>query len=573
MKRHHSPQPTARTRSRSAQPIRGTSWSITDETLRSIDEQIAVHDPERGGAMITVAGSRYVVDFVADPRPGEAVSYFHSDQLRRALADYYTAHPKRHYAGTLHSHPGGYAEPSGPDHEQYLTTLTDNPSMREGLFPIVVATDRSALSTGRLGDAHLIDLPHGVFAGYSAHPQTEEVEVRPAPMHVVPLQADMTEVARSLEARGMSVSMSGTRELDLEGRNLPIVTVAIEDRGSVSVLFPETYPTCAPILISPRHALTSPEWVPSKPSGEQLATAVRRLLEAGPDPAREMAARLTHHLPDGAGGRILVVGAGSVGSTACEMLVRSGVRELTVLDFDTVSPPNLSRSVYERLDIGRLKVDALRDRLRRIEPELDFTGVAHDIHDIDLTVLDDVAAVVLATDDLTAEMWLGHHLYERRIPAVSIKMFALGDAGEIVVVDPRGDTPCLHCLVGDLTHHRGEADYGTGRLVAAPALGPDVIATVARGVKIILGLTQSVGPLADLVRPLVTESRTYFQQANVAQWRDMVAFRRGAESRPFDSMWVIGEGNPGCSVCGRDREPAPAASRLVMSERPPGVLA
>jgi len=68
--------------------------------------------------------------------------------------------------------------------------------------------------------------------------------------------------------------------------------------------------------------------------------------------------------------RVGVAGAGGLGSNVAMLLARSGVRRLLIVDHDHVEPSNLNRQCYWPEDVGRPKVEALRDRLLALEPEL-----------------------------------------------------------------------------------------------------------------------------------------------------------------------------------------------------------
>jgi sulfur carrier protein ThiS adenylyltransferase len=52
------------------------------------------------------------------------------------------------------------------------------------------------------------------------------------------------------------------------------------------------------------------------------------------------------------------------------LLVRAGADVFTIVDFDTVEEPNLNRQFYFRDQVGRSKVDALRENLLRINPDI-----------------------------------------------------------------------------------------------------------------------------------------------------------------------------------------------------------
>lgn len=71
--------------------------------------------------------------------------------------------------------------------------------------------------------------------------------------------------------------------------------------------------------------------------------------------------------PDGF--RVNIVGCGSVGSALAVMLVRCGVTKLTLWDFDNVEAKNVANQAFSGADIGRPKVEALRDILVGINPD------------------------------------------------------------------------------------------------------------------------------------------------------------------------------------------------------------
>ena len=70
--------------------------------------------------------------------------------------------------------------------------------------------------------------------------------------------------------------------------------------------------------------------------------------------------------------KVGIAGAGGLGSNCAAHLVRAGVRRLVIADFDVVAESNLNRQFYFRDQIGRKKVDALAENLRRIEPGLEL---------------------------------------------------------------------------------------------------------------------------------------------------------------------------------------------------------
>lgn len=68
--------------------------------------------------------------------------------------------------------------------------------------------------------------------------------------------------------------------------------------------------------------------------------------------------------------RIHIVGCGSVGSTIAENLARCGVTKMTLWDFDTVEPHNIVNQMFTQQDVGKSKVEALKNILTDINPEI-----------------------------------------------------------------------------------------------------------------------------------------------------------------------------------------------------------
>ena len=75
--------------------------------------------------------------------------------------------------------------------------------------------------------------------------------------------------------------------------------------------------------------------------------------------------------------RILVVGVGGVGAYAAEMLVRTGVSSMTIIDSDEVSPSNINRQLVAlHSTVGKIKVEVLAQRLTDINPTLQLSARA-----------------------------------------------------------------------------------------------------------------------------------------------------------------------------------------------------
>ena len=74
--------------------------------------------------------------------------------------------------------------------------------------------------------------------------------------------------------------------------------------------------------------------------------------------------------------RVIIFGVGGVGSWCAESLVRSGIRQLTIVDSDRVCITNINRQLMATTKtVGQVKVDALKERLLTINPQAEITAL------------------------------------------------------------------------------------------------------------------------------------------------------------------------------------------------------
>ena len=65
-----------------------------------------------------------------------------------------------------------------------------------------------------------------------------------------------------------------------------------------------------------------------------------------------------------------IAGLGGLGSNAAVALARTGIGKLVLVDFDIIEKKNLTRQYYFLDQIGKLKVDALKESIEKINPEV-----------------------------------------------------------------------------------------------------------------------------------------------------------------------------------------------------------
>jgi adenylyltransferase/sulfurtransferase len=74
--------------------------------------------------------------------------------------------------------------------------------------------------------------------------------------------------------------------------------------------------------------------------------------------------------------RVLIIGAGGLGSPVAMYLAAAGVGRLTIVDFDEVDLSNLQRQIlHSSHDLGRPKVESAQDTLAAINSEVAVTAI------------------------------------------------------------------------------------------------------------------------------------------------------------------------------------------------------
>ena len=120
--------------------------------------------------------------------------------------------------------------------------------------------------------------------------------------------------------------------------------------------------------------------------------------------------------------RLIVFGVGGVGSAVAQFLVRSGVGNLDIVDFDKIDITNINRQLVAfQSNIGKMKVDEMKILLQNINPNLNiktfpFKLDENTINDIDFTRYD---MIVDCIDDIKAKKLLIKYAYEHDIYILS----------------------------------------------------------------------------------------------------------------------------------------------------------
>ena len=130
--------------------------------------------------------------------------------------------------------------------------------------------------------------------------------------------------------------------------------------------------------------------------------------------------------------RVILFGVGGVGSWCAESLVRSGIRELVLVDSDSVSITNVNRQLMATTKtVGKVKVEVLKDRLLEINPNANIIAI-QDIYEEANTEkfqLDTFDYIIDAIDSLENKMQLLWH-------ATRTKATVYSSMGAALKMDP-----------------------------------------------------------------------------------------------------------------------------------------
>ncbi len=108
---------------------------------------------------------------------------------------------------------------------------------------------------------------------------------------------------------------------------------------------------------------------------------------------------------------VSIVGLGSLGSFTALLLAKNGIN-LNLIDFDKVSIENLSSQIYSINDIKKYKTEALKDYLKRLNPEIKIATQNKKLDSSNLSILDS-DLVIDCTDNLDARFMIDSYCHKK----------------------------------------------------------------------------------------------------------------------------------------------------------------
>src|SRR5579859_6166998 len=217
--------------------------------------------------------------------------------------------------------------------------------------------------------------------------------------------------------------------------------------------------------------------------------------------------------------KVLLIGAGGLGSPAAYYLAAAGVGTLGIIDADIVEESNLQRQIiHNTTRIGQYKAESAKQTIQELNPDikvvtylerLDETNVAQIIADYDV--------IVDGTDNFPTRYLLNDAALIQRKPVVHGSVFRF--EGQLTIFKPY-DGPCYRCLFPE---------------PPPPALAPSCaeagVLGVLPGIIGILQATETIKLLLGIGEPLVGRLTTY--DALSGEFNELRLFR-----------------DPNCVACG-----------------------
>jgi molybdopterin/thiamine biosynthesis adenylyltransferase/rhodanese-related sulfurtransferase len=144
--------------------------------------------------------------------------------------------------------------------------------------------------------------------------------------------------------------------------------------------------------------------------------------------------------------RILLIGAGGLGSPAALYLAAAGVGRIGIIDADIVDETNLQRQIAHSLEtLGTPKVDSAKQAIAALNPDVEVVPYRERLtsENIDRILDDGWDLIVDGADNFPTRYLVNDASVWRDIPVVHGSIYRF--EGQVTVFKP-GDGPCYRCL-------------------------------------------------------------------------------------------------------------------------------
>lgn len=206
--------------------------------------------------------------------------------------------------------------------------------------------------------------------------------------------------------------------------------------------------------------------------------------------------------------RVLIVGAGGLGSPIALYLAASGVGNLIICDGDQVDLTNLQRQIIHNSDsVGLAKALSAKQSLIKINPEINVVAIEEQV---DAEKLLQLAAEVDVVIDASDNFGTRHHVNQACVahkkPLISGAVVRFD--GQVSVFDLRhADSPCYHCLYPAIDGEQEDMPCAIMG-VFSPLVGIIGCMQAAETLKILLNIGESLNGRLQLLDSLTMNWRS-----------------------------------------------------------------
>ncbi|HSA70298.1 MAG TPA: molybdopterin-synthase adenylyltransferase MoeB [Burkholderiales bacterium] len=203
----------------------------------------------------------------------------------------------------------------------------------------------------------------------------------------------------------------------------------------------------------------------------------------------------------------LIVGAGGLGCPAALYLAASGIGRLTIADGDKVDLTNLQRQILYRAEsVGAVKVEAAKQSLNAVNPEVDIVSVQKRLDAASLAPLVSQADVILdCTDNFATRHAINRACVRHAKPLVSGA--AIRFDGQLMVFDlRRPESACYACLFPEDAQVEEVQCSTMG--VFAPLTGVIGASQAMAAIKVLTGVGDSLNGTLQVIDAKRAEWRT-----------------------------------------------------------------
>jgi sulfur-carrier protein adenylyltransferase/sulfurtransferase len=222
--------------------------------------------------------------------------------------------------------------------------------------------------------------------------------------------------------------------------------------------------------------------------------------------------------------RVLLIGAGGLGSPAAYYLAAAGVGTLGIIDADVVDESNLQRQILHNTKrVGQYKAESARETIEALNPDIKVVTYIERLDETNVRrIIADYDVILDGTDNFPTRYLLNDAAILENKPVVHGSVFRF--EGQLTVFKPH-EGPCYRCLYPE---------------PPPPALAPSCaeagVLGVLPGIIGLLQATETIKLLLGIGDPLVGRLMTY--DALVGEFNELRLFR-----------------DPKCPACGENAHP------------------